>query len=494
VPVYNATNPVAIGNATKKDDYDRAFDNIAVVRAGGVAIASQAALDFVHATSTTQLGRVAGVASKFPRLNAAGTAWEMADTGAIHQVTRGLRLGTTLDGTTNEANKVSLRALDELVMLDGAAYTGLTFPLDADITASGAGGLDTGARTASRWYEIYAIGKSSTLAAADLRLLLHLAKRYSIDTSFTTAIDVNRVLRLATGTATDKIAQGFQLATSGIVTHVDINGLRAGSPTGHVWFTIEADVAGNPSGVALATSDKVPIGEMSTGQQEWRFLFPSRPSLTSATQYHLVLQGDYTRSDTDGIRWAGVVAGGYANGSSREYNGAAWSATAGASGLDRYFKVYLEIPSAALTFPAGYDQSCLLGYVYNDSGNALVPFNQVERHVVGYGLKTGYKFGTNVGYAIATLVDLSTIVPPVPIEVESVTTVAGGAGGGTFSFVTVPFVGAYTTHRQFQHTFTLGEHQPVGVKGFVEHQGIYMYGGDSGGGLTYDGYITGWRF
>lgn len=74
---FNATNPVSVGLATKADHYNRVFDNTLELRTGGIAIASQAALDFLHASSATQLARVAAVASKYPRLNAGGTAWEM---------------------------------------------------------------------------------------------------------------------------------------------------------------------------------------------------------------------------------------------------------------------------------------------------------------------------------------------------------------------------------------------------------------------------------
>jgi hypothetical protein len=87
MPIFNATNPVVVGGATKKDDYDRAFDDLLALYSGQMAIASQAALDFVYASSATQLARVAAVASKYPRLNAAGSAWEMAIPGAgVHDL------------------------------------------------------------------------------------------------------------------------------------------------------------------------------------------------------------------------------------------------------------------------------------------------------------------------------------------------------------------------------------------------------------------------
>ena len=55
-------------------------DNDAAIRAGGIAIASQASLDLITGASSSQFGRVAaGSALQGPRINAAGTAWEFAN-------------------------------------------------------------------------------------------------------------------------------------------------------------------------------------------------------------------------------------------------------------------------------------------------------------------------------------------------------------------------------------------------------------------------------
>lgn len=50
-------------------------DNLDVLRAGGLALSSQAAQDFIYASSATQLSRLAAVSGKIPRYN--GSAWEM---------------------------------------------------------------------------------------------------------------------------------------------------------------------------------------------------------------------------------------------------------------------------------------------------------------------------------------------------------------------------------------------------------------------------------
>lgn len=74
---FNSSNPVSVGVATKKDHYDRAFDNTVALYGGSLALSGQAALDFVYATSATQLGRLAAQAGRFLRFN--GASWEMAD-------------------------------------------------------------------------------------------------------------------------------------------------------------------------------------------------------------------------------------------------------------------------------------------------------------------------------------------------------------------------------------------------------------------------------
>jgi len=71
--VSNELMTAAIGNTHWRD-------NLTELRAGGIAIASQAALDLITAGSATQLTRTAaGSALQYPRINAAENAWEFAN-------------------------------------------------------------------------------------------------------------------------------------------------------------------------------------------------------------------------------------------------------------------------------------------------------------------------------------------------------------------------------------------------------------------------------
>lgn len=73
-------------------------DNLNELRGGGIAMPSQAALDFVYAASATALGRLAAAAGKVPRVNANGTAWTMyaADVRCIayHSTTQTIATST----------------------------------------------------------------------------------------------------------------------------------------------------------------------------------------------------------------------------------------------------------------------------------------------------------------------------------------------------------------------------------------------------------------
>lgn len=69
--------PIGTGTARSTAGLADSVGSLATVRAGGIGIASQAALDFVYASSSTQLARLAvGTALKVPRVNAAANAYE----------------------------------------------------------------------------------------------------------------------------------------------------------------------------------------------------------------------------------------------------------------------------------------------------------------------------------------------------------------------------------------------------------------------------------
>jgi hypothetical protein len=352
-----------------------------------------------------------------------GTRHDINRYGGAWQTFRGLHLRTHPDAD-KAANQIALLACSEIVLDDGCRYTGLTFPLTADITASGGGGLDTGARAASAWYEIYAIGKSSTKLASDLKLLFHRAKSVPLDQSQTTQT-TNGPLRFG-ATTNVKEGQSFKPGVTGSLDFAEIFAFRNGAPSGRVWLTVEADSGGVPSGVALATSDKLDASVWNAGSQWVRFVFRSPATLTSATTYHLVLQGDYAISGVNYISWYYAAGGStYANGAFYIYDGTTWSTSAAA---DYAFKTYIRTNDTAVTLPSGYDEKALIGYVYNSSGNVLIPFYAADKSVHRLSYAAG-QLGA-VTATLPTLVDLSAVVPPVPV-----TLLATGSNSGAVNYV-----------------------------------------------------------
>lgn len=345
-----------------------------------------------------------GSASSVLTTNGSATLSWSAPASSITQTFRGLQLRTGPDSDV-AVTTVTLVKADEIIPDTGTSWS-VTTPLTAAITASGAGGLDTGTEQASTWYEIYAIRKSSD---ATKSLLLHQAKNYLLDQSQTT--DNNgQVLRQADG-STDELAQTFVPSVTGLVEFIDIKTVNGSGATGNVYLKIYATSAGAPTGAALATSDKIAVTTIATSAQAIRFIFRTPVTLTSGVTYAYSLVADYTRSDTVALSVRENTAGGYASGSQYKYNGSAWSAMA-AGARDFWFKVYITQNDTSVTLPSGYDQKCKIGYVYNDGSSNFKPFSARDRYVSMQ--RTAFSTTTST---IPLLTDASAFIPPGTISI-----------------------------------------------------------------------------
>jgi hypothetical protein len=353
-----------------------------------------------------------------------GGAYGPAASG-VQQVFRGLALRTHPDNVV-AYSKVMLTHADEIVMDDGTRAPSWD-ALTADITASGAGGLDTGTEGASRWYEIYAIRKSSD---GTKNLLFHRALDYLADQ--TQHVDNTRENLRQGATDRVKLAQGFQLATAGVIPFVDVLIQRQGSPTGSFWFTIEGDNAGSPNGTPVATSDKMNVALLQSGgtNQEVRAVFRVPFTGATATQYHLVLQGDYAASGANYMQWEGNTANAYANGSSKKFDGTTWTATASAA--DFWFTIFVTENNAAVTMPSGYDQKCKIGYVYNDAGSNFDRFTAKDRHVTVICDALNDNSPGTTTLITFQIQDMSVLIPPGPIMLYLG---VGNSGNGNFTQV-----------------------------------------------------------
>jgi hypothetical protein len=276
------------------------------------------------------------------------------------QTFQGLQLRTHPDETGNGAGtttKIMLVHADQIVMNDGEVTTGWD-QLVADSSVTGAGGLDTGSVVGNTWYETYAIRKKSDGTKA---LLLHRRKNYVLDQA---QMSGTATTALRDATARTKLAQSFKVVTTGKVEVVDVPLQRIGTPSGRIWFTIEADNSGAPSGIPLATSDKATIDALQTAAPpdfNFRAVFRTPTTVTAGVTYWLVLQGDYAIG-ANNILWYRDTANSYPNGSPASFDGTTWTNTTN----DMAFKIYTTQNDTAVTMPSGYDQFCLLGFFYTN--------------------------------------------------------------------------------------------------------------------------------
>jgi hypothetical protein len=325
----------------------------------------------------------------------------------LTQSFRGLTLRTSPNADV-AATTVTLDHADEIVMQDGTRVADWD-DLSAAITASGAGGLDTGSEGASRWYSIHAIRKSSD---GTKNLLLHRAKDYFLDESNTTATSTSS-LRDASGQT--KRAQTFDTDVTGPVEFAEMKFAKVGSPTGQFWLSIYATSAGLPTGSALASSDKLDVSLVSTTAQVIRLIFRSPYTVTAATTYALVVEGNFTISGANYLNFDRSTTDPYAAGQLCAYDGATWTG----SSVDAWFKVYVTQNDTALTMPSGYDQYALVGWVYNNSSSNFNTFRQVQKFVSYIGNTELYNAAV-AGAILPTLTDVSAVLPPLPCSMWNI--------------------------------------------------------------------------
>lgn len=430
-------------------------DNPIAIRTGGIAISSQAANDVIYASSSTQLARLpAGTAGQVLATQGAGSAPSWIDQSqGLRQSFRGLTLRTHPDADV-AASKVFLDHADEIVLNDGTRVADWD-DLTANITVSGAGGLDTGSEGASRWYEIHAIRKSSD---GTKNLLLHRAKDYFLDEQNTTSATTSA---LRDASAQTKRAQTFDTDVTGPVEFAEMKLTKVGSPTGQIWVSIYATSGGLPTGAALKTSDKLDVSLVSTSAQVVRFIFRDPQTVTAGTTYALVLEGNFTISGVNYLSFDRSTTDPYAAGQLCAYDGATWTGSA----VDAWFKVYVTENDTALTLPSGYDQYALIGWVYNDSGSDLDPFVAKDRIVCGI---LGIALNSST-VSIPTLADISVSVPPVPVYVHL--SVSANSAGPVYALATAQ-IGA--VHNRMLGTAPTDWSQDVpGIN--IEFQFLYGY-------------------
>lgn len=345
--------------------------------------------------------------------NTGGKTYKMVEgwTKAMYDALFTLSLSQTFRGLTVQTHPDSDKALaqvqfsaDSITMDDGTEIQDWS-KIDVNLAASGLNGLDTGSEAANVGYELWAIYNGTTKAG-----LLHRAKDYLLDETWDqsggTTEDGQHLLRDATGRT--KLAQGFKVDTAGPCEFVDVKIGKVGTPTGNFWLTIEATSGGVPSNTPLATSDKYDVARLTTAAVFIRVPFRTPSSLSAATQYHLVLQGDFSVSGVNHMFWrADTTASTYANGSKAAYDGATWTSD---TDDDFLFKIYITQNDVAVTLPGTYTRKALIcPSVMNNGSSNLKNFFAKDKEVF-CGYHGDWKIGTTAGEP--TLVPLVGFIPP----------------------------------------------------------------------------------
>jgi len=347
----------------------------------------------------------------------------MRYSGRPAQGFRGLSMGTSQADKVANGNQIIVYKLDEATMDDGEVVTGWTVPATIDITSNGAGFLDTGVVLANTWYEVYAIRKRSD---GTKNFILHRALDRNVDQNTTNTVVFAYNTTLAVNKTTSpnvKVAQSFTPNVSGPLTSLEIQMFKTGTPVGNVWLTLEANTAQAPSGVALATSRKYDVAKAQTAHMNVRFVFDATANVVAGNSYFWVYQTDYSASDTNFTTLEGSTTA-YTTGVVKGFNGGSYvTLTPGIGVLT--FKTYQEANSTSVTFPTGYDQKCLIGYVATDGNSKLREFRQRDRTINTF---TSYQW---MGFATKQIAnpevaDLTNVVPPIHCEVVFIAIQASG--------------------------------------------------------------------
>lgn len=428
---------------------------------GGTGVATQQAYG-VLVGGTTATGAMQSITpgTSTKVLTSAGTGalptWSQPSN--LTQSFRSLTVRTSPNADV-AATTVTLDHADEIVMQDGTRVADWD-DLNAAITTSGAGGLDTGTEGASRWYSINAIRKSSD---GTKNLLLHRAKSYDLDQSQTTGRDFDAGLN--TASSVEKRAQTFTPTLTGVMPFVDLNVIKVGAPTGYLTVALFATSGGVPTGAALATADKLDLSLITTSSAQWvRFAFRTPATLTASTVYAVVASVSYSVGAVNYIALCSdSTAPSYTGGSIANYNGTTWSADAT---TDTLFRTYVTQNDTALTMPSGYDQYALVGWVYNNSSSNF-SFMQATDRAVATNENAVFANGSAT---FPTLVDMSALIPPIPIIYTTGSMQISGAVGGTA--LLTPAI-SLVPYWSFQSETTLANGLPIAPQIPLEFQYLY---------------------
>lgn len=334
------------------------------------------------------------------------------------QTFRNLSMGTSLTNKIANGTTLVVYTLDEAVMDDGEVVTGWTPGSTIDITASGAGGLDGGVANANSWYEVYAIRKrvDGTKNFIIHRALTRLPEQNTFSSFYPYSATVGHGLN-TTGNTTNytRFAQSFTPNVAGPLTSIEIRGYKLGTPTGNLWLTVEGNTAGIPNSTTLSTSRRMDVSRLQlTNSQNLKFIFDTTSNVNAGTSYFWTLNQDFTSGAgiaTNVIYSAAntdIGANNVNRGLPYGFSGSWLQLTSVGTFI---YKIFVESNSSAITFPAGYDEKCLISYVATDVNSKLKEYHQRDRTITAQ--LTPQWANYTIAIATAEVVDLAQTVPPV---------------------------------------------------------------------------------
>jgi hypothetical protein len=153
--------------------------------------------------------------------------------------------------------------------------------------------------------------------------------------------DMRVSITVAAVAANDGIAQGFSHSNTTTVQYADILLKKTGTPTGNLTLRIDPNSAGMPSGTPITngTATVVAASTLTTGYTLIRFTWPTPPTITASTQYHLVLTTADSASNSNYVEWGtDASTPPYANGALALLQSASWAAASPAA--DGIFDLY----------------------------------------------------------------------------------------------------------------------------------------------------------
>lgn len=322
----------------------------------------------------------------------------------------GLILRTHHDDGYAPTPRLALLKADEITMEDGTIVR--NWPLIvADGRDVGLNGLDAGAVVGDNWYEVYAIRNSSNDSRG---LVLHRRKRYELDQQQGAGVGT---IGLRSSSSTQRVAQSFRPAMTGKIEILDVPLRKSGNPGGYLWYTIEADNGGQPSGVPLATSDRlVPAGFPAVAIPAFniRVIFRAPAVLSAGLVYWIVMHGENAPDGANFAEWYRGIGDVYSNGHAATYDGSSWTD----AGTDFTFKTYSTQYETPVVMPSGFDQKCLIGFFYASS--YFDPMEWRDQRAFWLIRSTGEQFGP-FGFTVPVIRDGNIIFPHgLPVEVDVV--------------------------------------------------------------------------